>query len=204
MAKICSIICGGPCSGLDAELIEGLVIAADGGLDRALAAGITPDIAAGDFDSAESPVPNGVERVRVSPIKDDTDAMLAADIAIERGCGELRFFCALGGRLGHTLANLQMMYGLMERGVRARLYGDSERAYLLRNEAAEIPRYDGYLSLFSYGGSAVVSEEGVKYPLDRHRLTNSFPLGVSNEITAPAARVTAHEGTLLIVEERNP
>lgn len=202
MSGICSIICGAPCAEIDKSLIEGLVIAADRGLDHALRAGITPDIAVGDFDSAESAVPSGIECVRVSPIKDDTDAMLAADTAIERGCDELRFFCALGGRLDHSLANIQLLHNLLERGVRAKLYGAGERAYLLRGETVEIARYGGYVSVFSYGESAVVSESGVKYPLDRHRLTNSFPLGVSNEITAPAARITAHEGTALIIEVR--
>lgn len=202
MSGICSIICGAPCAELDKSLIEGLVIAADRGLDHALRAGIIPDIAVGDFDSAESAVPGGIECVRVSPVKDDTDAMLAADTAIERGCDELRFFCALGGRLDHSLANIQLLHNLLERGVRAELYGAGERAYLLRCGTVEIARYDGYVSVFSYGESAVVSESGVKYPLDRHCLTNSFPLGVSNEITAPAARITAHEGTALIIEVR--
>ncbi len=202
MAKVCSIICGAPCSELDTNLIEGLVIAADRGLDYALTAGITPDIAVGDFDSAESPVPSGVECIRVSPIKDDTDTVLAANTAIERGCNELRFFCALGGRLDHTFANIQMLYDLIGRGICGKLYGNGECVYLLHDGAAEIPRYDGYLSVFSYGESALVSESGVKYPLDRHRLTNSFPLGVSNEITAQTARITAHEGTLLIMEVR--
>lgn len=200
MSGICSIICGAPCAELDRELIGGLVIAADRGLDYALRAGIVPDIAVGDFDSAESPVPDDIECVRVSPIKDDTDAMLAAETAIERGCGELRFFCALGGRLDHSFANIQMLYNLLERGVRGRIYGAGESAYLLRGEMAEIARYDGYLSVFSYGESAVVSEMGVKYPLDCRRLTNAFPLGVSNEITAPIARITVHEGTALIME----
>lgn len=203
MKKICSIICGAPCAWLDTSLIEGLVIAADKGLDYAIAAGITPDIAVGDFDSAKNPVPSGVECVRVSPIKDDTDTVLAANTAIERGCDELRFFCALGGRLDHTFANIQMLYDLLNRGVRGKLYGDKECAYLLHGETAEIPRYEGYLSVFSFGESAVVSESGVKYPIDRYLMKNSFPLGVSNEITAPAARITAHEGTVLIIEERN-
>ena len=200
--KICSIICGAPCAGIDKNLIEGLVIAADRGLDYALAAGITPDIAVGDFDSAESSVPSGVECVRVSPIKDDTDTILAANTAIEHGCDELRFFCALGGRLDHTFANIQVLYDLINRGIHVKLYGDNECAYLLRNETVEIPRYDGYLSVFSYGESAVVSESGVKYPIDRYLMKNSFPLGVSNEITAPAAIITAHEGMVIIIEVR--
>ena len=55
-AKICSIICGAPC-GLQTELVSGYVIAADSGLDRCAEAGITPDLAVGDFDSAATDIP---------------------------------------------------------------------------------------------------------------------------------------------------
>lgn len=195
-----SIICGAPDGTIPAGETAGLVIAADRGLEHALSAGITPDIAVGDFDSARVAVPEGVECIRVSPIKDDTDALLAAETAIERGCDELRFFCALGGRLDHTVANIQMLSGLMRRGVKAALYGAGEKVYLLHGGSVEIARFEGYLSVFAFGGSAVVSEAGVKYPLDRHRLTEDFPLGVSNEVTSEKAVVTVHEGTALIIE----
>lgn len=198
--KICSVICGAPSQRLPKEKIEGLVIAADRGLKYALESGITPDLAVGDFDSFSESVPSGIECVRVSPIKDETDAQLAADIAEERGCTELRFFAALGGRLDHTFANIQMIYGLKKRGIRCELYGDSERAFLLSGETAELPRFEGYLSVFAFGGSAVVSERGTKYPLDRHTLDEVFPLGVSNEITSDIAQITVHSGTVLVIE----
>lgn len=199
MAKrICSIICGAPCKRLQNDMIEGMVIAADRGLDFALAAGITPDVVVGDFDSADNPAPAGIECIRVSPIKDDTDAYLAAKTAIERGCTELRFFAALGGRLDHTIANIQMIYGFLEQGINCILYGDSESALLLRGEA-RIKKFSGYLSVFAFGGQAVVSESGTKYPLERYTLKETFPLGVSNEITADEAVVTVHSGTALII-----
>lgn len=200
--NICTIICGAPCGGISPELAEGFVIAADRGCGYALRAGITPDLVAGDLDSFCGEIPEGIELVRVPPEKDDTDAWLAAEIAVERGFTRLRFLAALGGRLDHTFANFQMIYGLLMRGVWAELYGECERAYMVSNGAAEIPRYEGYLSVFAFGGSAVVSEEGTKYPLDRHRLFESFPLGVSNEITAEKAVVTVHSGTALIIEHR--
>ncbi|MCM1164690.1 MAG: thiamine diphosphokinase [Lachnospiraceae bacterium] len=198
--KICSIICGAPNNGLQKELVQGCVIAADRGLDVALAAGITPDLVVGDFDSAESEVPSGVECVRVSPVKDDTDAMLAADFALKRGCKRLLFFCALGGRIDHTIANIQMLYHLKMRGVEGVLFGDDARLFLLSDESAEIPRYDGYLSVFAYDKAAVVTESGVKYPVTKHPLTNDMPIGVSNEITAEKAVVTVHSGTALVLE----
>ncbi len=202
--KICSIICGAPTKGLKKELAEGFVIAADRGLDVALEAGITPDLVVGDFDSAKSAVPEGVECVKVSPVKDDTDAMLAADFALKYGCNELRFFCALGGRIDHTIANIQMLYHFKIRGVGGALFGDDTKLYLMSEESAEIPKYDGYLSVFAYDKTAVVTETGVKYPITKHPLTNDMPIGVSNEIVDDHAEITVHSGTALVLEVREP
>lgn len=201
--KVCSIICGAPCNmgGLKKELVEGFVIAADSGLDRCAEAGITPDLAVGDFDSARTAVPDGVERVTVPSEKDDTDAYLAAQIALERGFGELRLFCALGGRFSHSLANVQLLRGLKKKGVRAALFGERSVMFLLSEESVEIPSFKGYLSLFSLDETAKVSESGVKYPLSCHTLKNDFPLGVSNEITAETAEVTVHSGLCAVVLE---
>lgn len=195
----CSIICGAPCKGLIKERPDGFIIAADRGLDYCLQARITPDLIVGDFDSAESKIPEGVECVRVSPIKDDTDAALAADIAMERGYRDITFFCALGGRLDHTIGNIQLLYHLKKSGISARIISEDTEAFFLLNESKKIPKNDGFLSVFSYEKDVTVSISGVKYPLDRKLLTNDVTLGVSNEITEDFATVTAHEGAALIV-----
>lgn len=201
--KVCSIICGAPCGTLQKELVEGFVVAADRGLDVALEAGIKPDLVVGDFDSAKSAVPEGVDCVKVSAVKDDTDAMLAADFALKYGCNELRFFCALGGRIDHTLANIQMLYHFKMRGIKGALYGDETKIFLMSDETVEIPKYDGYLSVFAYEKSVIVTETGVKYPITNHPLTNDMPIGVSNEITEDKAVITAHSGTALVLLVKN-
>ena len=201
--KICSIICGAPDGSLDKGLVEGLVICADSGLHHAIAAGITPDIVVGDFDSCTVEVPHGAECIRVSPIKDDTDTILAADTAIERGYTELRFFCAVGGRFDHTFANVQMLSYLREKGVSGMLYGKAEKLYLLcKGESVDIPKFSGFVSVFALSDAAVVSETGMKYQLSRYELKSSFPLGVSNEVAEDFGRIKAHSGTTLICEYR--
>lgn len=201
-SRICSVICGAPC-GLDKGFVTGFLIAADSGIDRCKEAGIVPDMAVGDFDSALSEIPNDVEVVRVPSEKDDTDTYLAAHIAEERGFEEIRFFCALGGRLSHTLANIQLLRELKRKGIRAALFGENCVMFLLKEQSVRIPRFNGYLSLFALDSSAAVSESGVKYSLERHTLTNEFPLGVSNEITAEQAEITVHSGLCAIVLETN-
>ncbi len=197
---ICSIICGAPCGGFPKERAEGYIIAADRGLDYCLAAGITPDLAVGDFDSAEcKEVPNGVECVRVSPIKDDTDAALAADIAVRRGFCELRFFCALGGRLDHTIGNIQLLYHLKKGGINGRLISEGTEVFFLIGESADIPINNGYLSVFAYNDAVEVSVSGVKYPLDKGIIANDVTLGVSNEIIEDYAHITVHKGAALLV-----
>lgn len=201
---ICTIVCGAPCSEFTAELAEGYVIAADKGMDYCLAAGVIPELAVGDFDSAESSVPDGIKCVCVSPIKDDTDAMLAADIAVERGFRELRFLCALGGRLDHSIANIQMIYKLKLKGISAVLHGDGVSVFFAVDESVRLPKNGGYLSIFAYGEAAEVSAVGVKYPLNHGILKNDFPLGVSNEITDEYAEITVHSGAaLIILNDRN-
>ncbi len=199
--KICSIICGAPDGSIDRALVEGLVICADKGLDHALAAGIMPDIVVGDFDSSAAEIPAELECIRVSPIKDDTDAILAADTAIERGCTELRFFCAIGGRFDHTFANVQMLEYLHNKVVQAQLYGGSERIRLLHGgETAVLKHFRGFVSVFALTESAVVSERGMKYPLEQYRIERSFPLGVSNEVEEDSGAVEVHEGTVILTE----
>jgi len=204
--RICSIICGAPCENLrgtlPTELVEGLVIAADSGFDHCLAAGITPRYVVGDFDSARAAVPEGVERVTVPAEKDDTDTGLAVRIGLEQGCEEFRIFCALGGRLDHTFASLQTLYGLRKAGKRGALYGDGCEAIFAVDETVTIPRFGGYLSVFAFEGSPAVSLWGVKYPLNEYILQNTFPIGVSNLVTEDFAEISARNGAVLIIKQK--
>lgn len=201
MSKKCSIICGAP-SGALPEKPEGLIICADRGLDHALAAGLVPDIVVGDFDSADSQPPEGVRVVRTVPEKDDTDTILACEVAIDEGCDEIRLYCALGGRTDHTIANIQTMEMMRRRGVNVTIVGEGERIYLAHEREVAIPKFHGYVSVFSYGEDCTVSEYGMKYGLVRYRLDNSYPLGVSNEVAEDVGRIIVHAGTALIVEHQ--
>lgn len=201
MSKMCSIICGAP-DGRLPETPEGLIICADRGLDHALAAGVVPDIVVGDFDSAGSQPPEGVRVVRTIPEKDDTDTILACEVAIDEGCDDIRLYCALGGRTDHTIANIQTMEMMRQRGVNVTIVGNGERIYLAHEREVHIRKFPGYVSVFSYGETCTVSEYGMKYGLVRYRLDNAYPLGVSNEVAEEVGRIIVHAGTALIIEHR--
>ena len=184
-----------------------LVLAADAGYRICRQEGITPDLLLGDFDSMDQPADfDHVLRVPVE--KDDTDTMLAVKTGLEHGCGEFYLYGGTGGkRLDHTLANLQTLLYLRRRGARGYLQDDDFVWTVIENESITVERTVawGLLSVFCLGEPASgIDEEGVQYPLSGASLTAEFPLGISNHIIAPQARVTVRQGSLLVGWELPP
>ena len=199
------IFTGGHCavSLLTAEDRQGdLYIAADAGRLTAEKCGIQPDIIAGDFDSSSLPADTRAEIIRVPAEKDDTDTMLACEIAIARGAECIRIIGGTGGRIDHELSNLFLLENLHVRGVHAMLCDGTNRIRLIRNESLLLPRSEfRYFSLLALE-DARVTLSGCKYPLTDALLKRSLPYAVSNEITADAARITAQGGLLFLIESR--
>ncbi len=200
--KPCIIFCAAGFDGLLSPIPDdALTIAADGGLRHTQALGIAPDVILGDFDSLGY-VP---EDSRVFPVeKDDTDAMLAVRLGLERGCDWFEFYGALDGpRLDHTMANFQTLGYLATHGARGVLVGRDYIATVLKEETIRFSEEaEGILSLFCLGASAEVSIEGLHYPLTHGKLTPDFPLGVSNHFLGKPARITVHHGLVLALWDR--
>ena len=200
--KNCIIFCAAAFDGLLSPIpSDALVIAADGGLRHTEDLGLTPGIILGDFDSLGY-IPTDS---RVYPVeKDDTDAMLAVRVGLEQGCDFFLFYGAMDGpRLDHTVANFQTLAYLATHDARGVLIGRDYIATVLTAEAIEFSsEARGILSLFCLGAGAEVSIEGLKYGLDRGKLTPDFPLGVSNHFLGQPARITVHDGLVLALWDR--
>lgn len=177
------------------------IICADGGLYHAQRAGIHPDLLIGDQDSFVEGFPKGIPALTCRPEKDDSDMMLAVKEGIARGYEDFVLLGATGGRFDHTLANLQTVdYGL-EQGVFVMIADQDNMITMLRDGSVSMPRMEGYyLSVFSYTPCCEgVTLTGVKYPLQKARLTNWTTLGLSNEILAETAQIAVEKGTLVVV-----
>lgn len=204
----CILVLGGPRDEWLPEPPEqrdgDLVVACDGGYPAAVECGLHPALAVGDFDSYRGDIAPGVQVITAPPMKDETDAAMGARIALERGCDDFLIVGALGGRLDHTLANLQTMAWLRDRGARAEIRSLRNRVWIVENESLTLPRMKGWhLSVFAWGGPCGgVTLRGVAYPLTDHLLTPVFPVGVSNEFAEDTARITAGDGTLLVVASK--
>ena len=204
MEKLCLIVSGGAFAPLPEDLgAPDLVIACDRGWQYAARLGVTPDLIVGDFDSAAAPRTDApVERLPTR--KDDTDTMYAARRAVELGYRNVAVCCAFGGRLDHTLANIQTAAWLVAQGGEAELLGLDERAFVFTAARRTFPRREGRsLSLFALSDTCEgVTLRGTKFDCADVRLTASFPLGVSNVWTAEAAEVAVRRGILMVLQSK--
>lgn len=182
------------------------VIACDAGLGHARRMGAEPDLLLGDFDSLEGPLPAGMPVARFPVRKDDTDAMLAAREGLGRGFSEFVLLFGLGGRLDHTLANLQTLSFLRRQGAWAELWGAGSWACLLKGgEERRFEPWPGYsFSVFAWDGDACgVTLRGFSYEAQRVDLGGGFPLGVSNSLPPGGeGLVRLERGWLLVVRSR--
>lgn len=175
-----------------------LVLCADMGWYIAQKAGFTPDIVIGDFDSGDAPDSGLVERHPVE--KDDTDTMLCVKKGLALGYDDFLIVGGFGGRLDHTLANLQSLLYAVKRGARARMQDGRCRAEVTLSGRVTVPKTGGTLSVFAMGDVCRgVSIKGTKYDAENLTLTNSFPIGAGNSVIANEAEIAVREGALLVM-----
>lgn len=201
--ETCVIFCAGGVDQLLEPVKDGdFVIAADGGLAHLEKLGISPDEIIGDFDSLGY-VP---EDARVFPVeKDDTDEMLAIRRGLSLGYKRFVLYgCLDGPRLDHTIASLQSLQFLADRGAQGYLVGLDYLAAVVQNGTISFPETArGILSLFCMGKDARgVTLTGLKYPLTDAAVTAGFPIGVSNHFIGEPAAVTVRDGSLLALYDR--
>ena len=132
--------------------------------------------------------------------KDDTDTMSAVRYALDNGAKEITLAGGIGGRLDHTIANIQTLSFIVSHNAVGRLIDENNEIIGLASGEYEFNRRKGYsLSVFSMSDEVTgLCEKGVKYPLNNAVLTNKFPLGVSNEIIKDSAFISFKSGIALV------
>ena len=169
-----------------------LVIAADGGYEKAVKAGLDPSVVIGDFDSSAVPENTAAHIIKLNRDKDDTDMLAAVKLGLRREFRTFVIYGGTGGRLDHTVANLSALAYMNAFGARGFLI-DRDGKFTLPKTAR------GTVSVFAFGGTASgVTLKNLAYTLDDVELDPAFPLGVSNATTNAVGEISVKHGSLLV------
>lgn len=191
------------------------VIAVDGGLMYCGLIDLEPDIIIGDFDSLDEEFTQALllieanypEKVlRLKPEKDDTDMLVALKWGLAKGYRSFHIYAGLGGRLEHSIANIQCLLYLTRQGAEGCLFEGDGCIFVLSSDGTYDkskqfqPSMEGYLSLLSLEQNSVVTIENMKYPLSRYTVTNDYPIGISNEfLPGVSGNITLHSGAVALL-----
>lgn len=181
-----------------------LVIAADGGVHCAKAAGFQPKVYIGDSDSGGR-AENGMECVPLKPEKDVTDLQAAYDWAKEHGYRELIFTACTGGRQDHHLSAIQLLETAGLEGISARILDPyNEIEYLTPGTYRLEKTAYYYFSLIPVDPVLQgVTIRGAKYPLEHRRVRRGDSLTVSNEWKEPVVEIDIKDGCCYLIRANN-
>lgn len=187
---------------------DDFIVCADGGFLPAQREKIVPHALVGDFDSlgkVPDDLPPTCRVLRVEREKNETDTFLCLQCGLDAGCGSFVVAGGIGGRLDHTVANLQLLFYAVRRGFPIWIMDKHNRVTAMEPGEMHIPRQEGFkLSVLAYAGRCEgVTLENVKYPLLDAVLTDDFPLGISNEFMGPEAVIRMKTGSLIVFLSRD-
>jgi thiamine pyrophosphokinase len=185
------------------------IIAADGGLDHALAAGLRPAVLIGDLDSIS---PAGLawanehaEVVSYDPDKGETDTELALAHAATLGPSHVVLLAGRSPRerLDHLVTTLGTLGSPALAAIDAleAWWGD-ERLHVVHGPGqVELDLTPGttFSVVAMHGPCQGVTIDGARWPLVEHALAPLAGLGVSNEAAAAAVSVAVTSGVLTVM-----
>lgn len=182
------------------------VVGVDSGTDVALALGLSPSLVIGDMDSID---PNtlatlqaqGIEIIRHTPEKDETDLELALLEIVERGAKWIRILGVLGNRLDQTIANIYLL-GLPQLDkLDVKILSGKQTIWLIESGTHPlIGNIGDTISIIPFNSNAEgITTDGLKYPLQDETLFLGPARGVSNVIVSTKPSVTLKQGQLLVI-----
>jgi thiamine pyrophosphokinase len=183
-----------------------IVIGVDRGISAFIRIGLQADYYLGDLDSIDPYdiplIPK--DRLQKFPAeKNASDLELALALCVELELDEVFVYGATGTRWDHSFSNLLMLKRFYDLGLQVILANEKNQARVLsshqtiRKEEVENYRYLSILPLSMEG--ILVSETGVKYPLDKEHLLFGQTRGVSNESIGEDIKIEVMEGVALLI-----
>lgn len=182
------------------------IICADGGANHTYNMGIIPNYIVGDLDSVKVEIVDyykncGVEFEQFPSKKNETDTELCIYLANKLKANEIHFIGALGGRVDHTIANINLLYYVRQMDIVPKIISEKEHIYIAINEEIIIYGNEGdTISVIPINGDAKgVTLTNLEYPLNNYDMKFYLPLGISNVMLNKECNVQVKCGSLLII-----
>lgn len=180
-----------------------VVLAVDGGADRALRAGLTPDVVIGDLDSvsprAKKTLANRLIHV---PTQENTDLEKALCWAKKQHVTHATLVGFVGDRWDFSVGNL-LALGAYARHLSITVVGENWRIYPLVKGTQIACQKNKRLSLIVLQTCTGITLSGCKYPLHGETLRPGTTRTLSNLTTSTRVRLAFTRGTLLVYLEGN-
>ncbi|MFR9069628.1 MAG: thiamine diphosphokinase [Paraclostridium sp.] len=187
------------------------IICADGGAKHLYKLNIVPNYIIGDLDSLEESIINyyknkGVDFKKFPKRKDETDAQLCIHLAKDLNTSEIHLLGALGGRIDHTIANINLMYYIKELGINPIIKSKVEDIYMADSEVINIMGQKGdIISIIpAKGDVSGVTLKNLEYPLENAIIKYGNPRGISNVMKSNQCSIKVKNGCLIIVRNKIP
>ena len=185
------------------------VIVADKGLELCHSCSLIPDLIIGDFDSIDAAVLSYYEtrcpeRIKRFPAKkDETDTELALYEALLIPDSEIHILGALGGRIDHMLANIQLLElavkkkricYLIDENTRIRM---TDHPIVIKNTADS----KNLISILACKEDVTgLTLKGFAYETKDLVLRVAGSRGISNYLTSEEGTISFTSGTILVIE----
>jgi thiamine pyrophosphokinase len=185
---------------------DAVLIAADGGLDHARAAGLEPSVLVGDLDSISALglawASEHTEVVRHPIDKAATDTELAVAHAATLGPDRILLVAGHGDRLDHAIAALGAL-GAAPLAAVARLeaWWGNDQLHVVHGPGStelDLPVGTTFSVLAMHGPCAGVTLDGARWPLQDDPLAPLVGLGVSNQVASSPVTVSVRDGILTV------
>lgn len=183
------------------------IICSDGGANHTYKMNIVPDYIIGDLDSIEENVikyykSKNVKFNKFPSKKDETDTELSIWLANKLNAKKIDLIGALGGRIDHTIANMNLLYYIRNKNIIPKIISEKEEVYIAIEEEIIIDGNKGdTISIIPIKGDAKgITLKNLEYPLENGIMEFSRPLGISNIMTNISCNIKVNEGSIIIIK----
>lgn len=209
MSQVVVVIGGGPLTHCSVDDVHpaATIVAADSGLDHAVAAGLSPTVLVGDLDSisAHGKMWAYAHEVEIDehPVdKDATDTELALRRAAATEATNLLVLGATGRRFDHALGTIAALgHPVLARFETIRFLLDGVAIYVLHGGHSitlDLPHQTVFSLLALHGACRGIEVSGAEWPLSNAALDSSSTRGVSNSST-DLVHIAVADGVLTVV-----